>query len=644
MRLNQVWQLAAALAPALLMANAQPLTSTWSTYGGSASRTGAAPANWGVPSGPLPAWSAPTGGCVSSAAIAADGTVVFGSIDASLYAVHPNNGSVKWRQQTDGYVNYYAPTIGVDGTVYVGTGGNGLYAYTKDGGYKWRFPTGGPLWTSPAISSDGTVIFSSWDGRLYAITSASDLVWKFNTGSFTYMPPSLSATGNIYIGSKITYQMYALSPNGPAQPGGENGAPLWTYTATYNVESPAIVGTDGSVYLTSSDSVLHAVTPGGSLRWKYTYSPNLNGHAAIGADGTVYHSAINNTLHAIHPNGSLRWSFWAPGAAANTVMVAPAVGSDGTIYVGSHDFHVYAITPSGKLRWKYRTDGRVYFAPTFAADGSMFVGSCDGNMYGFAPLPSPSVTPTATPSVTPSGTTSVTSSTTPTISTSTTPTGSSSASRSPSPAPTDSPTATPSAALNAGAAISKGSCAPGDTACSFMTVIISVASSVGGVLTFVATMAWRRYSRHTKRAAFAAAHPLAASVFNELRFDVNDHAASVVQEAVAAVATVEAELRVSLPRLEQMTEALGATHLAAVATCMCYALHCVDADTRVPIMVTTTWPCTCGAKRSVNLVAARLVKAAPRIASVTARELQVRDARLFDLMGGVAVEVNPMLM
>jgi len=66
-------------------------------------------------------------------AIGAEGSVYFGIVgnggppgDGTFYAVRPN-GSEKWRFTTDGGV-LFAPTIGPDATIYVGTANGRLYA------------------------------------------------------------------------------------------------------------------------------------------------------------------------------------------------------------------------------------------------------------------------------------------------------------------------------------------------------------------------------------------------------------------------------------------------------------------------------------------------------------------------------------
>ena len=74
-----------------------------------------------------------------------------------------------------------SPAIGSDGTVYVGSYDNKLYAINGKSGVKvWEFETGCDVHSSPAIGSDGTVYVGSYDTKLYAIIGKSGVkLWEF---------------------------------------------------------------------------------------------------------------------------------------------------------------------------------------------------------------------------------------------------------------------------------------------------------------------------------------------------------------------------------------------------------------------------------------------------------------------------------
>ncbi|MBN1277085.1 MAG: PQQ-binding-like beta-propeller repeat protein, partial [Deltaproteobacteria bacterium] len=65
-------------------------------------------------------------------------------------------GTQKWAFQAGDDVNS-SPAIGSDGTVYVGSYDNKVYALNPNGTKKWAFQAGDRVWSSPAIAPDGTV-------------------------------------------------------------------------------------------------------------------------------------------------------------------------------------------------------------------------------------------------------------------------------------------------------------------------------------------------------------------------------------------------------------------------------------------------------------------------------------------------------
>ena len=104
-----------------------------------------------------------------------------------------------------------SPAIGSDGTVYVGSQDNKLYAINGKTGVKlWEFETGGFVRSSPAIGSDGKVYVGSWDLKLYALNGKTgEKLWEFATGSFVSSSPAIGSDGTVYVGSSDK-KLYAI--------------------------------------------------------------------------------------------------------------------------------------------------------------------------------------------------------------------------------------------------------------------------------------------------------------------------------------------------------------------------------------------------------------------------------------------------
>ena len=118
---------------------------------------------------------------------------------------------LKWSYMTLGEV-HSSPAIGSDGTIYVGSGDNRLYAINPDGTLKWSYATGDSIYSSPAIGSDGTIYVGSGDHSLYAINTNGTLKWSYATGNSVRSSPAIGSDGTIYVGS-LDNKLYAIINN-----------------------------------------------------------------------------------------------------------------------------------------------------------------------------------------------------------------------------------------------------------------------------------------------------------------------------------------------------------------------------------------------------------------------------------------------
>ena len=88
--------------------------------------------------------------------------------------------TLKWNFTTSNFV-WSSPTIGSDGTVFVGSDGSKVYALNgTTGALIWNYPTGSAVRSSPAIGSDGTVFVGSEDSKVYALNGTTGaLIWNY---------------------------------------------------------------------------------------------------------------------------------------------------------------------------------------------------------------------------------------------------------------------------------------------------------------------------------------------------------------------------------------------------------------------------------------------------------------------------------
>ena len=317
-------------------------------------------------------WNYTTKGAIeSSSTIGSDGTVYIGSDDDYLYAINPN-GTKKWSYKTGNSIKS-TPAIASDGTIYVGSDDDYLYAINPNGTKKWSYKTGDSVQSSPTIGTDGTIYFGSNDSNLYALNPNGTLKWKFATGGIIYSSPAIASDGTIYFGS-ADMNFYALDPNGNKK---------WSYTTNYQIFSSPAIASDGTIYFGSNDNYIYALNPSGTLKWRVTTSWFVYSSPAIGSDGTIYFGSWDKYIYAFNPNGTKKWSYKL-GAVE---FSSPVVGSDGTIYFGDFDKNLYALNPNGTLKWKYTTGGYIASSPAIGSDGTLYFGDEDGKLYALKDIP-----------------------------------------------------------------------------------------------------------------------------------------------------------------------------------------------------------------------------------------------------------------
>lgn len=287
------------------------------------------------------------------------------------------NGTIKWSYDTGPESHQYtisSPAVGSDGTIYVGSEDDNLYAINPDGSFKWYYPTGDKV-STPAIGSDGTIYVASNDYNIYAINPDGTQKWAFSTGEHIgtvgHYSPAIGIDGTIYV--TAAGDLFAINSNGTEK---------WSRENDKYVSTPAI-GSDGTIYVCYGDS-LSAINPNGSLMWSCAMDDYAGSSPAIGSDGTIYVGTALSRLYAINPDGTFKW-YYIKGGGTYSSSSSPAIGSDGTIYVGSTDNNLHAINPDGTQKWICSCGASVYSSPAIGSDGTIYVGSNDYNLYAINP-------------------------------------------------------------------------------------------------------------------------------------------------------------------------------------------------------------------------------------------------------------------
>lgn len=308
-------------------------------------------------------WSFMTGGRVSSSpAIGPDGTVYMGSGDNKLYALNPD-GTKKW-SISGGIISCFV--IGADGTVFgtsptAGISPTNVYALNPDGTLKWSVY--GIRGRPPAIGSDGTLYVGGTNFILTALNPDGTEKLSFTSNDKIYTSPVIGHDGTVYVGT--SFSLKALNPDGKEK---------WSFKIDGFIRSSPAIGSDGTIYAGPWDNKLYAINPDGTEKWSFTTNDWINTSPVIGPDGTIYVGSQDFKLYALNPDGTKKWSF----VTGSQITSSPAIGSDSTVYLGSYDGKVYALNPDGTEKWSFETGGPIASCPAIGTDGTLYIGSSDG--------------------------------------------------------------------------------------------------------------------------------------------------------------------------------------------------------------------------------------------------------------------------
>lgn len=322
----------------------------------------------------------------SSPTLGTDGTVYIGT-ERSLCAYAPEDGSERWCYQLAGTIRRNNATLDVNGHLYIGARDNRLYALdsTDEGQEVWSYKiqNDGDVNTSPVISpTDGTVyVVATFNGWAHALspTAGPPPIWSLPNGGFVaYSSPALGADGTIYFGTSRGY-LRALTPAGTLR---------WEVkVGKYIRDTSPVIATDGTIYIGSADGIA-AVAPDGTIKWTFVTNGRVRSTPALDPAGRIYVGSVGQgpslraTFYAINPNGTERWSY-VPTAVQSRFFSSPAIGADGTIYTTSGSRVIALDSQDGSLVWEYETGkrGSIISSPAIGSDGTLYIGA--DKLYAF---------------------------------------------------------------------------------------------------------------------------------------------------------------------------------------------------------------------------------------------------------------------
>lgn len=146
--------------------------------------------------------------------IGPDGDIYLGS--KGLYAINPEDGSEKWKYPTPTQPSK-TPAVAADGTIYIAgkqkdTNHYILKAISPHGKLLWEYtdPTEHTEFGLPTIGKDGTIYIGCYNGPLHAIKPDGTVKWIYKKEGMLTSSPAISPDGTLYFINSNQPGLYAI--------------------------------------------------------------------------------------------------------------------------------------------------------------------------------------------------------------------------------------------------------------------------------------------------------------------------------------------------------------------------------------------------------------------------------------------------
>jgi outer membrane protein assembly factor BamB len=258
--------------------------------------------------------------------------------------------------------------LGADGTIYVGAVSTTVFtALNPDGTTRWTFDLG-TMGASlgvrfPLVGADGAVYAMSYDGHLVVLEADGVLRWHRQFPQSVWMPPVVGSDGSVYVSSRRPYlsdqssQLVALQADGTLR----WEIPMWESTPTLAV--------DGTILLASQSQFLVALRADGTTRW-WSEGAGWFHPVALGANERIYTGAGPN-LESFGLDGQRLWSV----SVGVELATGPVLSGDGQLFAVTYEPRLWALNTSGNVLWEYELPAEGASTPAVSAGGHLYLGS-----------------------------------------------------------------------------------------------------------------------------------------------------------------------------------------------------------------------------------------------------------------------------
>lgn len=317
----------------------------------------------------------------SAPAIGDDGTIFylesFAAAQSKLIAVtdQGNTASKKW-EYAPGYNLRNAPSIGIDGNIFIGTwNAAGMRKVNAaDGNEIEAITTGSGISNSTAaIDANGNVYVGTRSEGIFAWDSNGTLLWNFKevNGTGYYASPVLSQDGSTLFALKTNAFLYAINTN--------DGTAKWEEPIAFTGDATGTslsINADGTIYFTTANEVIAIEDKKtyGTLKWSTETNGANSSGVVIDQDENLYVGTSTGLLSLNPTDGTINWLY-----EASINESVPAIDSSGNIYTGTSNGLLLVLNNTGELLKQLNLTTNEVHSPVIADNGDVYVEGYDGS-------------------------------------------------------------------------------------------------------------------------------------------------------------------------------------------------------------------------------------------------------------------------
>ncbi len=289
------------------------------------------------------------------APVAANGTLVIGTLDGQVLGLQAGSGELSW-SKGGSQSPFGAPSVGADMAF---VGGTDEYVYglsLSTGGTIWSHKVTGAALTAPTLDGDRLIVITD-KGYISMLQSGNgQLIWDRPLAQSS-QPPTVS-DGRIFVSAGS--RLFSLDA--------ADGAVDWIFDAPSPITTRPVIA-DDMVVVGSERGLLYALRiADGTLHLRYQAGGALTAAPAAGPNA-LYVADQSGAVMAISPtSASVLWRF----EAGSAILAAPLL-ADGKLLFGAANGMFYALDAhSGQQLARTQLSGSVIAQPALG-DGVIFV-------------------------------------------------------------------------------------------------------------------------------------------------------------------------------------------------------------------------------------------------------------------------------